>query len=410
MRWPCSCGGGPSTTISGVGGPRSSPSSGRRRRPTSTLLTDVLTRTCSTGGQVTRDFFIRKAVGWALRQHARVEPDWVRAYVDRNRERLVAAVRARGDETPLTGSSPYGVAMRIASLVPSTTEIVAALGLADALVARTHECDHPASVLHAAAVTADLLPPGLTPAEIDVAVARSVTDHHTIYALDAEALQATEPDVVLTQSTCAVCAVDRATVDAACSMGSGGRRLVRPGDARRDPRRHRDDRQGARGAGRGRAAGRRPAPAPRRGRAPGLGDRDRPRVAVVEWPDPVYAPGHWVPDLVEAAGGTSRCSASAAARSVRTGDRRVGRDPARTSSSSRSAATTSRPPRASSRACGTGADWQPVYALGVPVVCADGSAHFSRPGPRVVDGVEHLATMLSSLRSMALIGASRPAA
>ncbi len=61
--------------------------------------------------------------------------------------------------------------MRIASLVPSTTEIVAALDLTGALVARTHECDHPASVQHAPAVTTDLLPPGLTPAEVDAAVA-----------------------------------------------------------------------------------------------------------------------------------------------------------------------------------------------------------------------------------------------
>ena len=107
--------------------------------------------------------------------------------------------------------------------MPSTTEIVAALGLAGDLVARTHECDHPAQVAHAVPVTRDLLPAGLTPAEIDEAVARSVRDVHTIYALDAAMLEAARPDVVLTQSTCAVCAVDRASVDA-CSMG--GARVV----------------------------------------------------------------------------------------------------------------------------------------------------------------------------------------
>jgi len=284
--------------------------------------------------------------------------------------------------------------VRIASLVPSTTEIVAALGLADALVARTHECDHPASILHAAPVTTDLLPPGLTPAEIDVAVARSVSDHHTIYALDAAALQAAEPDVVLTQSTCAVCAVDRTRVDAACSMGAAdvvsydpvtldeildgivmiARRLEVPdtGDRLVADLRRRATAAGA-----------------------WVGHRARPRVAVVEWPDPVYAPGHWVPDLVEAAGGQSVFGTSGA-RSVRT---------------SVEALVGSRPDVIVLAFCGYDtettegievglrdrADWQPVYALGVPVVCVDGSAHFSRPGPRVIDGVDHLAAVLQAV-------------
>ena len=122
---------------------------------------------------------------------------------------------------------------------------------------------------------------------------------------------------------------------------------------------------------------------------------DRPRVALVEWPDPVYAPGHWVPDLVEAAGGTSVFGVGGG-RSVRTG---VGE------------LVDARPDVVVLAFCGYDAattegieiglrdreDWQPVYALGVPVVCADGSAHFSRPGPRVVDGVERLAATLRAL-------------
>jgi len=285
--------------------------------------------------------------------------------------------------------------MRIASLVPSTTEIVAALDLTDALVARTHECDHPTSVQHAPAVTTDLLPPGLTPAEIDAAVARSVTDHHTIYALDADALQAAKPDLVLTQSTCAVCAVDRARVDAACSMGTAevvsydpatlaqildgiamiAKLLEVPAEGERlvaDLRRRLT--AAAAWLGDGRTA--------------------RPRVAVVEWPDPVYAPGHWVPDLVEAAGGHSVFGTSGA-RSVRASIHDL---------------VATRPDVVVLAFCGYDTattatieeglrdreDWQPVYALGVPVVCVDGSAHFSRPGPRVVDGVEHLAAVLRS--------------
>ena len=276
--------------------------------------------------------------------------------------------------------------------MPSTTEIVAALGLAGALVARTHECDHPPQVAHAVPVTRDLLPPGLTPIEIDEAVSRSVRDVHTIYALDAAMLEAARPDVVLTQSTCAVCAVDRASVSA-CSMGET--RVVSydpatlseildgigevagalgvPDDGERLVRELR---------------GRLDAVAARAG-------RDRPRVAVVEWPDPVYAPGHWLPDLVEAAGGRSVFGA-AGERSAR---------------SSVADLCATRPDVVVLAFCGYGLatteamagglarrpDWAPVRDLGVPVVCVDGSAHFSRPGPRVVDGVEHLAGLLDAV-------------
>jgi iron complex transport system substrate-binding protein len=283
--------------------------------------------------------------------------------------------------------------VRIASLVPSTTEIVAALGLADALVARTHECDHPAQIAHAVPVTRDLLPPGLTPGEIDEAAARSVHDVHTIYALDAAMLEAARPDVVLTQSTCAVCAVDRASVDA-CSMG--GARVVSY-----DPATLSEildgirDVAGVLGVG---ESGERLVDQLRErlgAVAARAGAGERPRVAAVEWPDPVYAPGHWLPDLMEAAGGRSVFGA--------TGERSV--------RSSVAELCASRPDVVVLAFCGYGLatteamagdlaerpEWAPVRNLGVPVVCVDGSAHFSRPGPRVVDGVEHLAGLLDAV-------------
>lgn len=280
--------------------------------------------------------------------------------------------------------------MRIASLVPSTTEIVAALGLAGDLVARTHECDYPFEVERVPAVTRDLLPPGLTPAEVDAAVLSSVRDHHTIYALDADALHAQQPDIVLTQSTCAVCAVDRATVADACSMGDAqvlsydpttladvldGISLVAKAlDA--DDAGHRLVEQ----------LGERLAVV----RA-GTAGRARPRVAVVEWPDPVYAPGHWVPDMVEAAGGTSV----------------FGEPGGRSVATTVEALCAARPDVVIMAFCGydlttnerltddlrTRADWAPVFAL-AGVVVIDGSAYTSRPGPRVVDGVELLAELI----------------
>jgi iron complex transport system substrate-binding protein len=285
--------------------------------------------------------------------------------------------------------------VRIASLVPSTTEIVAALGLADALVARTHECDYPASVVQTPVVTSDLLPPALTPAEIDIAVARSVSDHHTIYALDADALEAAAPDVVLTQSTCAVCAVDRATVDASCSMGTA--EVVSY-----DPVTLHEILTGIE-----HIAGVLQVPEQGDRLVAGLHQRlaladswagagdDRPRVAVVEWPDPVYAPGHWVPDLVAAAGGTS-VFGTRGARSVRsTVDAIVASaaDVVVLAFCGYDTATT----EGIEKHLRERTDWRPIYDLGVPVVSVDGSAHFSRPGPRVVDGVEHLASVLESL-------------
>lgn len=290
------------------------------------------------------------------------------------------------------------VGVRIASLVPSTTEIVAALGLAGSLVARTHECDHPPEVSRAPVVTRDLLPAGLSAAEIDRAVARSVHDDHTIYALDADALHAARPEVVLTQSTCAVCAVDRLAVDAACSMG--GARVVSY-----DPATLPEilagieeiaDALGVPDAGRRVVAGLRRRLARVEASA---GGRSRPGVAVVEWPDPVYAPGHWVPDLVEAAGG----------RSV------FGAPGGRSEQSSVAALCAAEPEMVVLAFCGYDltttermagdldrrADWASVRELGVPIVCVDGSAHVSRPGPRVVDGVEHLAELIAACRSRA---------
>jgi iron complex transport system substrate-binding protein len=283
--------------------------------------------------------------------------------------------------------------VRIASLVPSTTEIAAALGLGGDLVARTHECDHPPEVAGVPAVTRDLLPPGLGPAEIDAAVARSLTDAHTIYALDADALQAARPDVVLAQSTCAVCAVDAASVAAACSMG--GARVVSYDPGTLDGIL----------AGIATLAAALGVPAEGERLVSGLrarldavaGDADpghRPRVAAVEWPDPVYAPGHWLPDMIEAAGGRSVFGAA-------------GGPSAR---SSVAALVAARPDAVVLAFCGYDLpttermareleerpEWEPVRELGVPVMCVDGSAHFSRPGPRVVDGVEHLAALLAA--------------
>ena len=97
--------------------------------------------------------------------------------------------------------------MRIVSLVPSATEMLFALGLGDDLVGVTHECDYPEHALELPKVTRDRLPGGLTAAEIDAAVKQRTLAGESIYELDADALHELEPDLIVTQALCSVCAV-----------------------------------------------------------------------------------------------------------------------------------------------------------------------------------------------------------
>ncbi len=97
--------------------------------------------------------------------------------------------------------------MRIVSLVPHATELLFALGLGDEIVAVTHECDHPPAALRIEQVTRDVLPAGLSAAEIDAAVRERTLEGEAIYELDGEALKSLEPDLIVTQALCPVCAV-----------------------------------------------------------------------------------------------------------------------------------------------------------------------------------------------------------
>src|ERR1700722_18928007 len=97
--------------------------------------------------------------------------------------------------------------MRIVSLVPSATEMLFALGLGDAVVGVTHECDYPALALELPKVTRDKLPGDLTAAEIDAAVKQRTLAGDSIFELDADALRELEPDLIVTQALCSVCAV-----------------------------------------------------------------------------------------------------------------------------------------------------------------------------------------------------------
>jgi iron complex transport system substrate-binding protein len=281
--------------------------------------------------------------------------------------------------------------MRIASLVPAGTEIAWALGLTDQLVAVTHDCDFPPVVRWLPRLTSSTIPAGATSAEVDHLVRSAGERGESTFHVDATALRAARPDVILGQTICRVCAV---TLDQLPSeIGSAPRTIPLSGGSIEgvlaDIRRVADglgvaDR-GARVLGelRGRLVAVRER----------VAGRPRPRVACIEWLDPIFPGGHWVPEQVEIAGGidvlwpAGQPSAAIPFDEVREARPDVvvlmpcGWDTAR--ALDEAPAVTMRPGFSDLPAVRTGR-----------VFATNGSAYFSRPGPRLVDGVEILAALL----------------
>ena len=196
--------------------------------------------------------------------------------------------------------------MRIASLVPSATEALFALGLGDQVVAVTHECDHPVEVLRLPRLTRSVLPPGLGPGEVDARVREITGRGEALYELDQPTLARLEPDLIVTQALCAVCAVSYDDVRAVAE-----RLASRPEVISLDPKRLAhvlDDLIQLADACGDRARG-----VSLRARLQARLDRlrdavagaPRPRVLGLEWLDPPYVAAHWVPEMIELAGGTS---------------------------------------------------------------------------------------------------------
>ena len=192
--------------------------------------------------------------------------------------------------------------MRICSLLPSATEIVADLGLVDALVGVSEECRWPPEVVGKPVVTAPKRNLAeLSSARIDETVRASLADGGSLYAVDADLIEALAPDVIVTQDLCPVCAVSSGDVTTACAVRGGGD-LARPDDAR-GRRRLRGAARGALGVA---EVGARVAAAMRDAIAEvadATRDAPRRRVFVAEWIEPPFTAGHWVPEMVAAAGG-----------------------------------------------------------------------------------------------------------
>jgi iron complex transport system substrate-binding protein len=285
--------------------------------------------------------------------------------------------------------------MRIVSLLPSATEIVCQLGLGDALVGVTHECDHPPAAAGLPKVTRTLIPHDATSREIDGLVRERLRTQRALYTLDLPTLERLRPDLIVTQALCDVCAVAEAEVTAAACSLPGRPRVVNlepsslgdvfdtlhlvaraagvpdRADAAVAELRRRIDTIAARSA---RVA-------------------ERPRVVVLEWLDPPFSCGHWTPELVRLAGG----------------DEVIGQPGTPSRTLRWEEVVAARPDVLFVACCGfslertlvdlpglrTRPDWADLPAVRAGrVYVTDGNAYFSRPGPRLVDSVEILAHAL----------------
>ncbi len=279
--------------------------------------------------------------------------------------------------------------MRIVSLLPSTTEILFDLGAGDHVVGVTFECDHPVEARERTIVSTSAMPEGMTPSQIDAFVAEALRRGDDLYHLDEGALAGLDADLVVTQDLCAVCAVDVSVVDDALAhLGCTAEVLTI------DP--HTLEEVLASVGTLGKATG-------TEGRATELvaslrtrlddvvrrsADRPRPRTLVLEWTDPAFAPGHWVPEMVALAGGDSVLGTP--------GERsfRVGWDDVRAARPEVVVCAPCGFDLAASRGLAEALVSTGELPGDVPVWAVDANASFARPGPRLVDGVEALAGIL----------------
>jgi len=285
---------------------------------------------------------------------------------------------------------------RVVSLIASATEIVCALGHEDLLVARSHECDWPESVRALPQASRPGFPTTGTSKAIDLAVKDRLAKALSVYQVDAELLKRLKPDVILTQTQCEVCAVSPADVErAVCQLTDQDVRVValepnRLGDVWEDIRRV--------AAALGDAGeGDRLVDQLRR-RVLDIGAKagslfPRPRLAVIEWMDPLMTAGNWMPELVEVAGGTSVLGEAGVHSPYIAWDQVALEDPdvILVSPCGFDIARTER----ELPVLTTQSGWQRLRAVREGrVFVADGNAYFHRPGPRLVESLEILAEML----------------
>lgn len=271
--------------------------------------------------------------------------------------------------------------MRICSLLPSATEIIGALGLADALVGVSEECDWPAGVRGLPVVTASRVDTSsLSSLRIEQEVREAVSDGRPLYAVDRDLLEELEPDLILTQNLCAVCAVSAGVVDELCATDA---EIVALDAHTLDEIKARvldlAELLGVRDRGRAVVAQMEESIAAVQERVAGA---PTPAVFVAEWLEPPYAAGHWIPEMVALAGG----------REV------LGRAGAPSYPTTWEAVREQQPELVVVAPCGfdheRAASEASLPPLDCRAVAVGSNAYYARPGPRVADGVAQLAFLI----------------
>lgn len=265
--------------------------------------------------------------------------------------------------------------MRIVSLLPSATEIVVDLGLGDALVGRSHECNWPAAVKNVPAVSSSRIDSAnLSGGEIDREVREALANGQALYAVDDEVLSSLQPEVILTQDLCRVCAVSGG------DLRDIGARVISLG-----PHTLAEVAESVRYLGRelgvkekGEEVARWMVERIERVKASVAGKR-RPRVFLAEWLEPPFACGHWIPEMVAAAGG----------------DEVMGRAGERSFTTTWEAVRAAGPEMVIAAPCGFDEERAARDAASIdldcPVVAVDADRYFVRPSPSLAEGVELLA-------------------
>jgi iron complex transport system substrate-binding protein len=273
------------------------------------------------------------------------------------------------------------MAMRICSFLPSATEMIAELGFIDSLVGVSEECRWPPEVVGKPVVTAASIDPAsMTSLEIDEAVRASVRDGRSLYMVDAELIAELAPDLIVTQDLCAVCAVSSGDLESACrvrveTLSLDPRTLGEVADsvrvlARRLGAVERGDEVAARMLNQVEQA------------AASVRGLRRRRVFFAEWIDPPFCAGHWLPEMIELAGGEDV----------------LGRHGQPSRSTSWEEVLALEPELVIVGPCGFGVEEAAARAAGLGLPCAavavDGDAYYSRPAPRLAAGVRQLAHLL----------------
>ncbi len=298
-------------------------------------------------------------------------------------------------------------AQRIATLLPSATEIVCALGLADRVVGVSHECDFPAAIAGRPVLTEPKIDPRGTSAEIDVSVQRLVRDGLSVYRIKDDVLRAVDPDLIVTQEQCEVCAVSFSDVQKAVQQWLPSAVEIvslkpnRLGDVLDDIERV--------AAAAGCPDNGRSVVTAMRERFERIGRRiqharSRPRVACIEWLEPLMVAGNWIPELVELGGGRYELGTAGAHSPAITWEQLVASAP--DVIVLMPCGFTLEQTRRELPALTAHPAWRELPAVrNRRVYSTDGNAYCNRPGPRIADSAEMLAGLIQPGHCATLIPA-----